>query len=76
LNSNSGDFLLHVALQGQGIANLPDFILKDNLQTGALVPILPAFSMPEFFIYLIRSDKRRMNRRMRLFAQEMTLACL
>ena len=76
LNSNSGDFLLHVALQGQGIANLPDFILKDNLKTGALVPILPEFSMPEFFIYLIRSDKRRMNRRMRLFAQEMTLACL
>ena len=75
LNSNSGQFLFDATLQGQGIANLPDFILGDALETGKLVPILCEISVPDFFIYLIHSDKRRINRRMRLFSQEMKLVC-
>ena len=75
LNSNSGQFLFDATLQGQGIANLPDFILGDALEMGKLVPILSEISVPDFFIYLIHSDKRRINRRMRLFSQEMKLVC-
>ena len=40
LDSNSGDALMPVLLAGLGIARLPDFILGDALETGALVEIL------------------------------------
>ena len=75
LNSNSGFFLLKAAINGQGIAKLPDFILRDAFEKGKLVPILPEIQMPEFIIYLAHSDKRRINRRMRLFSQEIRGAC-
>ena len=75
LNSNSGQFLFDAILQGQGIANLPDFILGDALETGKLVPILCEIGQTDFFIYLIHSDKRRINRRMRLLSQEMKSVC-
>mgnify|MGYP001224856474 FL=1 len=75
LNSNSGYFLLKAAIGGQGIAKLPDFILRDAFEKNELIPILPKIQMPEFIIYLAHSDKRRINRRMRLFAQEIRAAC-
>jgi DNA-binding transcriptional LysR family regulator len=75
LNSNSGYFLLKAAIDGQGIAKLPDFILRDAFAKGELIPILPKIQMPEFIIYLAHSDKRRINRRMRLFAQEIRPVC-
>lgn len=75
INSNSGQFLLEATLHGQGIANLPDFILGNALETGRLIPILPKINIPEFNIYLAHSGKRRINRRMRLFSKEMKSAC-
>lgn len=76
LNSNSGHFLLKSAISGQGIAKLPDFILRDAFEKGELIPILPKIQIPEFLIYLAHSDKRRLNRRMRLFSQEIRTACV
>lgn len=75
LNSNSGQFLLEAALLGQGIANLPDFILGDTLEKGELITLLPEFRVADYFICLIRSEHRRLNRRMRLFSQEIKSAC-
>ena len=75
LNSNSGHFLLKAAFSGQGIAKLPDFILRDAFEKGELIPILPKIQIPEFIIYLAHSDKRRINLRMRLFSQEIRAVC-
>jgi DNA-binding transcriptional LysR family regulator len=58
-------------MQGQGIANLPDFILGDTVETGKLIPILPQYEIPEFSIYLVHSELRQLNRRMRLFSKEL-----
>ncbi len=75
LNSNSGMFLLDVALNGLGIARLPDFICQPSIDAGELVPVLTDLTSPQLQIYLIHSEDRRVNRRMRLFAEEMETAC-
>ncbi|UVO52261.1 LysR family transcriptional regulator [Sphingomonas sp. SUN019] len=40
LAANSGEAMMPTLLAGLGIARLPEFILGDTLETGALVPIL------------------------------------
>ncbi len=76
LNSNSGMFLLEATLAGLGIARLPDFICQPSITSGTLIPILTDLVTPEFGIYLVHSEGRRLNRRMRLFAEQMETACL
>ncbi len=76
LNSNSGMFLLEATLTGLGIARLPDFICQPSITAGTVIPILTDLVTPEFGIYLVHSEGRRLNRRMRLFAEEMETACL
>ena len=76
LNSNSGAFLLQATLQGLGIARLPEFISTPAISSGALVPVLPTFSVPKWGIFLIHAEERRLNRRMRLFAKDMQSACV
>lgn len=75
LNSNSGLFLLEATLQGMGISVLPDFICKASIESGKLTPLLTDLTAPEFGIYLLYSEGRRLNRRMRLFAEELELGC-
>lgn len=76
LNSNSGDFLLRAAEQGLGITRLPDFISESAFASGSLVPILHEMAVRQSGIYLLHSEDRRLNRRMRLFAEEIEMACL
>ncbi len=76
LNSNSGDFLLKAAEQSLGIARLPDFLSEKAFASGSLVPILPQIAVRQWGIYLLHAEDRRLNRRMRLFAEEIEAACL
>jgi len=75
LNSNSGLFLLEATQQGLGISALPDFICSAAMDSGTLVPILTDFTAPSSGIYLVHSEGRRLNRRMRLFAEAMEKSC-
>ncbi|MCP5089190.1 MAG: LysR family transcriptional regulator [Rhodobacteraceae bacterium] len=75
LNSNSGAFLLDAALAGLGFARLPDFIAASAIASGELVPILQSLAVPDWGIYLVHAEDRRLNRRMRLFSEEMIIAC-
>lgn len=75
LNSNSGVFLSQAVLEGMGLARLPDFMCASAVQSGDLVPVLAEYLTPEFGIYLLYDQGRRFNRRMRLFAEEMEVAC-
>ncbi|MEE9428229.1 MAG: LysR family transcriptional regulator [Paracoccaceae bacterium] len=76
LNSNSGVFLLEATLKGLGIARLPDFVASHAQADGRLVPVLSHMTIPDLGIYLVHAENRRLNRRMRLFTEEMKLACL
>lgn len=75
LNSNAGIFLLDAAIEGLGIARMPDFICQSAIDDGRVVPILTDMMWPSFGIYIVHDEERRLNRRMRLFADEMELAC-
>ncbi len=75
LNSNSGVFLLQATLNGLGICRLPDFIASEALAMGKLVHVLPDIGVRPWGIYLVHEDDRRLNRRMRLFAEDMKTAC-
>ncbi|MGJ8533467.1 MAG: LysR family transcriptional regulator [Alphaproteobacteria bacterium] len=75
LNSNSGVFLVDATRKGLGIGRFPDFITIDAIASGELVPVSFGLTVPEWGIYLIHAEDRRLNRRMRLFAEEMKKAC-
>lgn len=75
MNSNSGMFLLEAAVNGLGIARLPDFICKPAVDAGKVVPLLDNYQSPALQVYLIHAEDRRLNRRMRLFAEEIEKAC-
>ena len=76
LNSNSGLFLLDATVNGLGISRLPDFIVKQALKKKELIQILPELKMPSWGIYLLHSGNRQMNKRMRVFFEEMKNACI
>lgn len=76
LNSNNGGFLLEAVLNGLGVARLPDFITTAALEKGELVAVLPNLEIPSWGIFLVHSEIRRLNRRMRLFSEAMKDACL
>lgn len=76
LNSNSGVFLLDATLKGLGISRLPDFVASNAQTADQLVPILSDMIIPDLGIYLVHAEDRRLNRRMRLFAEEIKRACL
>lgn len=76
LNSNSGIFLLDAVRNGLGIARLPDFIVNEWDHSEDLIEVLPGTLIAEWGIYLVQSQNQRLNRRMRLFAEEMKRSCL
>ncbi|MEO0421758.1 MAG: LysR family transcriptional regulator [Pseudomonadota bacterium] len=75
LNSNNGTFLVDAALEDLGIIHLPYFIVSDALRDGTLVPVLPALTFEEFGIYVVHSEKRRLNKRMRTLMDYLEARC-
>lgn len=59
-SSNSGHYNRSLALNGRGIAVLPDFIVGDAFETGALVPILKDYTFPKLDINILYPQKRNM----------------
>lgn len=59
-STNSGAYNKRLALQGKGIAVLPDFIVGDALETGALVPVLEDFLFLVSDIHIVYPQKRNM----------------
>lgn len=75
LNSNNGPFLIHAALNDFGIIRLPDFVVADFIQNDQLIPVLPQYEISAFGIYLVYSDHRRVNKRMRLIIDTLKQFC-
>jgi DNA-binding transcriptional LysR family regulator len=76
LRFNNGDAALPVLLAGLGIADLPDFLLGDALETGALEPVLPGWRRPDIHLYLLAPPSPMQPTRIRAvadyLAQELT----
>jgi len=52
--ADRGEALLTAALEGVGIAMLPDVIIDPHIRVGALVPVLCDYPPPEAGLYILR----------------------
>ena len=59
-SSNSGHYNRSLAINGQGIAVLPDFIVGDAFEKGTLMPILEDFNFSQLDINVLYPQKRNM----------------
>ncbi len=52
LSANNGDLLAGLALNGEGIARLPRFIIEADIAAGRLIEVLPDWAAPEIWLTL------------------------
>jgi DNA-binding transcriptional LysR family regulator len=52
--ADNGQALVAAVLAGLGIAMLPDFLIEEQLASGAMVALLPDYPMPEAGLYIVR----------------------
>jgi DNA-binding transcriptional LysR family regulator len=65
LRADNGEMLREAAAAGLGLSVLPTFIASPALQTGALVPLLRGFPMPEAGLYILMPPGRAVTARVR-----------
>lgn len=66
MRANNGDVLLKAAIDGLGIILTPDFIGKEAIQKGQLVPILTDYNVVAGDIYAIYPKQRYLPQRLRV----------
>ena len=67
--ANNGDLLARLAVNGEGIALLPRFIVDEELCSGALVPILTDWSAPDIWLTLYYPPYERLPLRVATFSE-------
>lgn len=67
LEANNGDVLRAAALLGLGIARLPTFLIGPDLRSGALLPVMPEYRIPETGIYAVYPHSRHLSAKVRSF---------
>lgn len=63
MRANNADAMLPALIAGHGIAILPDFIGAEAFASGAVVPILPGWSLPGGALHLVTPPGRLRPRR-------------
>lgn len=74
LTVNSGEAMLPLLRAGQGIALLPDFIVRDDIASGALVRIFANWAVPTLGLYLLTPPSRLRSARMQALAEFFALS--
>lgn len=64
--ADNGVALTAAAVAGLGIAALPDLLIKDQLASGALVPVLTRYPCPEIGLYVVRPPAAHPARKIRV----------
>lgn len=67
--SNNGDFLYAMALAGEGICVLPDFITSNGLRSGDVVEVLPEWSLPSLWLTLFYPPYEKLPPLVETFAE-------
>ena len=65
LSANNGEFLRDVAVNGQGIARLPTFIVWREIENGELVRVMADYSIEPLNVYAIYPQTRHLSHRVR-----------
>jgi len=75
LKTNNGEAIRDAAVAGHGVAALPDFIVDDALAAGALVRLLPDWTVaPESSIYAVYAQSGPVTPQVRLFINALVAA--
>jgi DNA-binding transcriptional LysR family regulator len=72
--SNNGDVLAEAAMQGLGIALLPDFIAEEGLADGRLVKVLEDFERAPLTLFALYPSRRHVPAKTRRFLDHLA-AC-
>jgi DNA-binding transcriptional LysR family regulator len=67
--ADSGTALAAAAAAGLGIASLPDFITETYLASGALVPVMTRYPLPEAGIFVVRPPGQHPARKVRVLTE-------
>jgi DNA-binding transcriptional LysR family regulator len=67
LCSNNGDVLRAAAVAGNGITNLPTFIVGPDIEAKRLIPVLPEMPPTELGIYALYAPNRYLAAKTRVF---------
>lgn len=73
--ADNGTALAVAAAAGLGITALPDFIVEDYLASGALVPVLTDYPMPEAGIFVVRPPGQYPARKIRVLTELLIEHC-
>lgn len=65
--ANSPDLLTRLAVQGMGIAALPDIVATPHLHRGELARVLPQWCLPETTAWAVMPGRRLMPAKTRVF---------
>jgi DNA-binding transcriptional LysR family regulator len=72
LTFNDADLVLQAVLVGEGIAQMPGYLIRDELKTGALVPCLAQYAPDDGAHYICYLSRVHLPSRMRVFMDFMT----
>ena len=72
--ADNGIALVDAAIAGLGIARVPDGLIAEHIDAGALVPVMTRFPPPPAGAYVVRPPGRYSARKIRVLT-EMLIAC-
>lgn len=67
--ADNGVALVAAALAGLGVAALPDFLIEEHLQSGALVQVMAGYPVPEGGIFVVRPPGQHPARKIRVLTE-------
>lgn len=67
LSVNDARSYVAAALAGLGVAQLPHFMIRDELREGRLVPLLPEWSCEGMPLYIVYPSNRHLSNKVRVF---------
>jgi DNA-binding transcriptional LysR family regulator len=66
MHANNGDTARAAALAGAGIIWQPTFLIGADLRAGRLVPLLPAFHLPDIDVLAVYPSRRHLSAKVRV----------
>ncbi|MEM1114659.1 MAG: LysR family transcriptional regulator [Pseudomonadota bacterium] len=69
--SNNGRALIHAAVAGLGIAQLPSFYLEEHFRSGSLIPVLEEFNPTDTGVWAVYPQNRHLSAKVRLFVKHL-----
>jgi DNA-binding transcriptional LysR family regulator len=69
---NDPELVLQAALDGQGLAQMPGYLVDKHLEQGGLVPCLESYAMDDRGHYICYQSRQHMPTRMRVFIDFVT----